>query len=221
MVRIAISVIGTCLLGAVSIVAQYKEFDQEASLRDSECDNGCFFDSFPGGSCTDDAACMCNQQRYRERYFCCMAKKCLPHVVLESLQRQWSGCEAHGVPINYPEDFDFMAVCGVELSTTSTTMEATSTSAAASTATSPAETTAETSAKATADPSAQATSAAEESEAESSATETSANGPSSIDAQSATATAEEASGTAVPSSGGGAVMPGLGMGLLGLGAMML
>lgn len=43
--------------------------------------NGCFFGSFLGGSCTDDAACMCTQQKYREAYFCCMAEKCDSDVV--------------------------------------------------------------------------------------------------------------------------------------------
>ncbi|KAI8178699.1 hypothetical protein K4K51_004275 [Colletotrichum sp. SAR 10_75] len=57
------------LLGLVggSLVAA-TPFDQEKQNRDAECDNGCFFGSFPGGSCTNDAACMCTQQKYRERF---------------------------------------------------------------------------------------------------------------------------------------------------------
>ncbi|KAF0321030.1 hypothetical protein RB213_008877 [Colletotrichum asianum] len=102
------------LLGLVgsSLVAA-TPFDQEKQNRDAECDNGCFFGSFPGGSCTNDAACMCTQQKYRERYFCCMAEKCDASVLPDSIQRQTSECEARNMPFT----FDTEAVCGIKLST--------------------------------------------------------------------------------------------------------
>ncbi|KAF5521572.1 hypothetical protein CGCA056_v007569 [Colletotrichum aenigma] len=102
------------LLGLVggSLVAA-TPFDQEKQNRDAECDNGCFFGSFPGGSCTNDAACMCTQQKYRERYFCCMAEKCDASVLPDSIQRQTSECEARNMPFT----FDTEAVCRIKLST--------------------------------------------------------------------------------------------------------
>ncbi|KAF4862688.1 hypothetical protein CGCSCA1_v014696 [Colletotrichum siamense] len=102
------------LLGLVggSLVAA-TPFDQEKQNRDADCDNGCFFGNFPGGSCTNDAACMCTQQKYRERYFCCMAEKCDASVLPDSIQRQTSECEARNMPFT----FDTEAVCGIKLST--------------------------------------------------------------------------------------------------------
>ncbi|KAF5499692.1 hypothetical protein CGCF413_v006161 [Colletotrichum fructicola] len=99
-------------LGGGSLVAA-TPFDQEKQNRDAECDNGCFFGSFPGGSCTNDAACMCTQQKYRERYFCCMAEKCDASVLPDSIQRQTSECEARNMPFT----FDTEAVCGIKLNT--------------------------------------------------------------------------------------------------------
>ncbi|KAF6832251.1 hypothetical protein CMUS01_06991 [Colletotrichum musicola] len=100
------------LLCATTGVA-FDEWDQERELRRSKCDNGCFFGSFPGGSCTDDAACMCTQQKYRERYFCCMAEKCEIEVLEDSIERQSLGCETRNLPFT----FDTEAVCGIKLST--------------------------------------------------------------------------------------------------------
>ncbi|KAF3808166.1 hypothetical protein GCG54_00006781 [Colletotrichum gloeosporioides] len=99
------------LIGSTLVAAT--PFDQEKQNRDAECDNGCFFRSFPGGSCTNDAACMCTQQKYRERYFCCMSEKCDASVLPDSIQRQTSECEARNMPFT----FDTEAVCGIKLST--------------------------------------------------------------------------------------------------------
>ncbi|KAK1691134.1 hypothetical protein BDP55DRAFT_724680 [Colletotrichum godetiae] len=88
-------------------------YDQEEQNRNADCDNGCFFGSFPGGSCTNDAACMCTQQKYRERYFCCMAQKCAASVLPDSIQRQTLECEARNMPFT----FDIEAVCGIKLTT--------------------------------------------------------------------------------------------------------
>ncbi|SPO01658.1 uncharacterized protein DNG_04331 [Cephalotrichum gorgonifer] len=125
------------LLGLISfaITASAQEpFDQERQNRDATCDNDCFFGSFPGGSCTNDPACLCNLQKYRERYYCCMAKKCDPAVIGDSVPRHFLACEAHGVPI--PEDFDTEGVCGITLPSTSSTTSSTVYSTASSTATS-------------------------------------------------------------------------------------
>ncbi|KAJ4256183.1 hypothetical protein NW762_009261 [Fusarium torreyae] len=78
--------------------------------------NGCFFGSFPGGSCTDDAACMCTQQKYREKYFCCMAEKCDSDIMPESIERQHSECRARDLDFT----FDAEKVCGINLTTTTT-----------------------------------------------------------------------------------------------------
>ncbi|EWZ83347.1 hypothetical protein FOWG_13259 [Fusarium oxysporum f. sp. lycopersici MN25] len=109
------------LFGSALAVA-VPQFDQGAELRKSECDNGCFDDSFPGGSCTNDPACMCTQKTYREAYFCCMAKKCDADVMPESVERQHTECQARNLDFT----FDAEKLCGIKL-------EATSTSAASST----------------------------------------------------------------------------------------
>jgi hypothetical protein len=76
--------------------------------------------------CNDDnPACMCTLEDRRQKYFCCMAKKCDSHVLPDSLERQFRGCNAWNIPI--PEEFDTEAVCGIKMPSTST-----STSAAAS-----------------------------------------------------------------------------------------
>ncbi|RSL61194.1 hypothetical protein CEP53_005215 [Fusarium sp. AF-6] len=95
--------------------ASPQKYNQEEQNRNADCDNGCFFSSFPGGSCTDDAACMCTQQKYRERYFCCMAEKCAASVLPDSIQRQTLECEARNLEFT----FDVEKVCGIKLTTTS------------------------------------------------------------------------------------------------------
>ncbi|KAH6962999.1 hypothetical protein DER45DRAFT_552177 [Fusarium avenaceum] len=113
MVRLYNSILLLSLLGTGLVIAA-PQFDQEAELRKSECDNGCFFGSFPGGSCTDDAACMCTQQKYREAYFCCMAEKCDSDVMPESIERQHTECSARNLDFS----FDAEKVCGIKLTTT-------------------------------------------------------------------------------------------------------
>ncbi|KAK8045009.1 hypothetical protein PG993_005033 [Apiospora rasikravindrae] len=109
------------------VAATPEPFNQEESNRNSDCDNGCFFGSFPGGSCTNDAACMCTQQKYREKYFCCMAQKCAPSVLPDSIDRQKSECRARSMPFT----FDVEAACGIKLATSSSAVM--SSSAATST----------------------------------------------------------------------------------------
>ncbi|KAI3580338.1 hypothetical protein IWW34DRAFT_804953 [Fusarium oxysporum f. sp. albedinis] len=98
------------LFGSALAVAA-PQFDQGAELR-----------NFPGGSCTNDPACMCTQKKYREAYFCCMAKRCDADVMPESVERQHTECQARNLDFT----FDAEKVCGIKL-------EATSTSAASST----------------------------------------------------------------------------------------
>ncbi|KIL87017.1 hypothetical protein FAVG1_09571 [Fusarium avenaceum] len=115
MVHLYNSILLLSLLGT-GLAVTAPQFDQEAELRKSECDNGCFFGSFPGGSCTDDAACMCTQQKYREAYFCCMAEKCDSDVMPESIERQHTECSARNLDFS----FDAEKVCGIKLTTTTT-----------------------------------------------------------------------------------------------------
>uniref|UniRef100_A0A0D2Y797 CFEM domain-containing protein n=1 Tax=Fusarium oxysporum (strain Fo5176) TaxID=660025 RepID=A0A0D2Y797_FUSOF len=83
------------------------------SLFGSALANGCFDDSFPGGSCTNDPACMCTQKKYREAYFCCMAKKCDADVMPESVERQHTECQARNLDFT----FDAEKVCETTSST--------------------------------------------------------------------------------------------------------
>ncbi|KAH7234726.1 uncharacterized protein BKA55DRAFT_137818 [Fusarium redolens] len=129
MVRLSNAFVILGLIGT-SLAVAAPQFDQGAELRKSECDNGCLDDSFPGGSCTNDPACMCTHHKYREAYFCCMAQKCDPDVMPESIERQHTECQARNLDFT----FDAEKVCGIKIkesgtSTASpTTSEATATS---------------------------------------------------------------------------------------------
>ncbi|KAG9495086.1 hypothetical protein J7337_013320 [Fusarium musae] len=89
---------------------------EKAPLPEEVMENGCFDASFPGGSCTNDPACMCTQKKYREAYFCCMAKKCDADVMPESVERQHTGCQARNLDFT----FDAEKVCGMKLDASST-----------------------------------------------------------------------------------------------------
>ncbi|OAX82055.1 hypothetical protein ACJ72_03597 [Emergomyces africanus] len=97
-----------------SLVAAQQPIDFEEQNRNARCDNDCFFGSFPPGSCTNDPACMCTQQKYRERYFCCMGEKCSSSVLPDSIQRISLDCEDRNLTFT----FDPEAVCGIKLITT-------------------------------------------------------------------------------------------------------
>ncbi|KAM0235209.1 hypothetical protein ACHAPO_006006 [Fusarium lateritium] len=125
MVRLSNSIILIGILASGAIAAP--EFDQEAELRRSNCDNGCFDDSFPGGSCTNDPACMCTQNKYREAYFCCMAKNCEAIVVTRSVERQHDECQARNLDFT----FDAEKVCGIKLAGTTSTTSSIETAATA------------------------------------------------------------------------------------------
>ncbi|KAI8720030.1 hypothetical protein NCS52_00447300 [Fusarium sp. LHS14.1] len=112
-------------------LASPQKYNQEEQNRNADCDNGCFFGSFPGGSCTNDAACMCTQQKYRERYFCCMAEKCAASVLPDSIQRQTFECEARNMEFT----FDVEKVCGIKVTATSSAVSATAPLRVSSTAT--------------------------------------------------------------------------------------
>ncbi|CEI61535.1 hypothetical protein FVEN_g9376 [Fusarium venenatum] len=125
MVRLSNSLILIGILASGAVAAP--EFDQEAELRRSNCDNGCFDDSFPGGSCTNDPACMCTQNKYREAYFCCMAKNCEAIVVTRSVERQHDECQARNLDFT----FDVEKVCGIKLAATTSTTSSVETAATA------------------------------------------------------------------------------------------
>ncbi|KAJ3541542.1 hypothetical protein NM208_g4563 [Fusarium decemcellulare] len=130
MTRLSTSLMLIGLLGSGLVAAspKYDKFDQEEQHRDADCDNGCFFGSFPGGSCTDDAACMCTQQKYRERYFCCMAEKCDSSVLPDSVERQILGCEAFGMEISFDVEKDVEKVCGIKFTLSSSAVSTTAVS---------------------------------------------------------------------------------------------
>ncbi|KAJ5858094.1 hypothetical protein N7455_008988 [Penicillium solitum] len=108
MARFPVVSVLLALLAATLVTA----FNQTLELENSNCDNNCYFDSFPGGSCTDDPACMCDKQQYREAYFCCM-KDCNPNVMPDSITRQHRECKARNMDFT----FDAEALCGVKLTT--------------------------------------------------------------------------------------------------------
>ncbi|RBA18095.1 oxidoreductase [Fusarium proliferatum] len=89
---------------------------EKGPLPEEVLENGCFDASFPGGSCTNDPACMCTQKKYREAYFCCMAKKCDADVMPESVERQHTECQARNLDFT----FDAEKVCGMKSEGTST-----------------------------------------------------------------------------------------------------
>ncbi|KAJ5193451.1 hypothetical protein N7449_009593 [Penicillium cf. viridicatum] len=130
MARFPVVLVLFALLAATLVTA----FNQTLELENSNCDNNCYFDSFPGGSCTDDPACMCDKQQYREAYFCCM-KDCNPNVMPDSITRQHRECQARNMDFT----FDAEALCGVKLTTSAGFLVAaattTSTHAAAATVT--------------------------------------------------------------------------------------
>ncbi|KAF4462046.1 hypothetical protein FALBO_11149 [Fusarium albosuccineum] len=132
MTRLSTSLMLLGLLGTSFVAAspKYDKFDQEEQHRNADCDNGCFFGSFPGGSCTNDAACMCTQQKYRERYFCCMAEKCAPSVLPDSVERQILGCEAFGMEISFDVEKDVEKVCGIKFTLSSSAVSTTAVSTA-------------------------------------------------------------------------------------------
>ncbi|CAI7653693.1 unnamed protein product [Penicillium crustosum] len=129
MARFPVVFVLFALLAATLVAA----FNQTLELENSNCDNNCYFDSFPGGSCTDDPACMCDKQQYREAYFCCM-KDCNPNVMPDSITRQHRECKARNMDFT----FDAEALCGVKLTTSAGFLVAaatTSSSASAATVT--------------------------------------------------------------------------------------
>ncbi|CAG7563482.1 unnamed protein product [Fusarium equiseti] len=105
---------------ATGLAVAAPEFDEAAELRRSNCDNDCFFESFPGGSCTDNPACHCTEKKYREAYYCCIAKNCEPIVLTRSIERHHDGCIARNLDFT----FDVEEACGIKLETTSSAVSA-------------------------------------------------------------------------------------------------
>ncbi|KAJ4127989.1 hypothetical protein NW768_008273 [Fusarium equiseti] len=118
---------------ATGLAVAAPEFDEAAELRRSNCDNDCFFESFPGGSCTDNPACHCTEKKYREAYYCCIAKNCEPIVLTRSIERHHDGCIARNLDFT----FDVEEACGIELETTSSAVSAKTTATSSASEISP------------------------------------------------------------------------------------
>ncbi|KFY28711.1 hypothetical protein V493_02794 [Pseudogymnoascus sp. VKM F-4281 (FW-2241)] len=101
------------LLSNASLVAAREPYDQETQHTNAACANGCFFKFFTN-MCSDDPACLCNQQEHREGYMCCMAKECAPRVFPEGLTRSSLACETRNLPFT----FEVEKACGFKLTTT-------------------------------------------------------------------------------------------------------
>ncbi|KAK7976622.1 hypothetical protein PG989_015085 [Apiospora arundinis] len=103
------AVLSAHLVAAGDFPPQFKsEDDWQKSLdkhnKDADCDNGCFFPEFTNKCNSDNPACMCTLKPERERYFCCLAKKCDTNVLPDSIERQVTNCNAWNKPI--PTEFD-------------------------------------------------------------------------------------------------------------------
>ncbi|KAK7964022.1 oxidoreductase [Apiospora saccharicola] len=111
------------VLGAASLVASQStsksawEINLDKQNKDSECNNSCFFPEFTNKCNSDNPACTCTLKAERERWYCCMAKKCDANVLPDAIERGVEGCLAWNKPI--PKEFDTEAVCGIKLATTS------------------------------------------------------------------------------------------------------
>jgi hypothetical protein len=133
------------LVGAAAATANPQTIDWEARQKqqhkDAECDNGCFFDFFTNKCNADNPACFCTLAEERQKYYCCVAEKCEPHVFFDSLDRHIAGCVAWDKPIE--TEIDTEATCGIKMPALSTSFSASitsapSTSAPASSTTGPA-----------------------------------------------------------------------------------
>ncbi|KAF4993230.1 hypothetical protein FGRMN_6594 [Fusarium graminum] len=119
------------LLGVVGSLVVGQEYDQEKQNKDAACDNGCFDDYFTNKCNADNPACVCTLKDMREKFFCCIAKKCDSDVLPDQIQRSSDNCVAYKLPFT----FDAEAVCGIKLSTSDTLTGTTATTSEASTAT--------------------------------------------------------------------------------------
>ncbi|KLP00212.1 uncharacterized protein LW94_14581 [Fusarium fujikuroi] len=86
------------LFGSALAVAA-PQFDQGAELRKMDASMPAF-----------------REKKYREAYFCCMAKKCDADVMPESVERQHTECQARNLDFT----FDAEKGCGIESEGTST-----------------------------------------------------------------------------------------------------
>ncbi|KAF5660131.1 hypothetical protein FHETE_9103 [Fusarium heterosporum] len=119
------------LLGVAGSLVVGQEFDQEKQNKDAACNNGCFFEYFTNKCNDDNPACVCTLKDMREKFFCCIAKKCDSDVLPDQIQRSSDNCDAYKLPFT----FDAGAVCGIKLSKSNTLTGATATTSEASTAT--------------------------------------------------------------------------------------
>lgn len=77
----------TTVLGAASLVASQStsksawEVNLDKHNKDAECNNSCFFPEFTNKCNSDNPACTCTLKAERERWYCCMARKCDANVL--------------------------------------------------------------------------------------------------------------------------------------------
>ncbi|KAI1066437.1 hypothetical protein LB506_008339 [Fusarium annulatum] len=126
MVRASAFLILSLFGSALAVAAP--QFDQGAELRKSECDasSSHHIYEFLPNTCRRMAALMSafrevhvpmiRPKKYREAYFCCMAKKCDADVMPESVERQHTECQARNLDFT----FDAEKVCGMKSEGTST-----------------------------------------------------------------------------------------------------
>ncbi|KAK8118119.1 uncharacterized protein PG998_006400 [Apiospora kogelbergensis] len=140
MVQLTKSVVLLTTMLGTSLVAAQSSMSEEAwktkldkHNKDAECDNGCFFPEFTNKCNSDNPACTCTLKPERERYWCCLARKCDSNVLPDAMERQLPNCVAWNKPI--PTEFDTEAVCGIKRAATSSSSSmpaSTASSAAAS-----------------------------------------------------------------------------------------
>ncbi|TLS29296.1 hypothetical protein PpBr36_00492 [Pyricularia pennisetigena] len=114
------------LLGSVVAMTAAQRTQEELDKLNAvgRCINKCFDKSFAPGSCTNDPACTCNQEKMRNDYMCCEVKECAninevaTERVAEHLERTWQACGPleHNRPFDKP---DVEKLCGVSLKVSS------------------------------------------------------------------------------------------------------
>ncbi|EHA54033.1 hypothetical protein MCOR27_010186 [Pyricularia oryzae] len=131
------------LLGSVVAMTAAQRTQEELDKYNevATCVNKCFFKSFVPGSCTNDAACHCNQEKMRNEMYCCEAKECAnineiaTQQVIEHIERIWQSCEPleHNRPFDKPAVSDVEKMCGVTLKVSSSSSSSSASSTAAPT----------------------------------------------------------------------------------------
>ncbi|TLD23302.1 hypothetical protein PspLS_07257 [Pyricularia sp. CBS 133598] len=129
------------LLGSIVAMTTAQKTQEELDKSNvvSDCINKCFYKSFVPGSCTNDPACACNQEKMRNDMYCCEAKECAnineiaTERVIGHIERIWESCGPfeHNRPFAKPAVSDVEKMCGVtfKMSSSSSSLSASSTAA--------------------------------------------------------------------------------------------